>query len=116
MSERSYHGATSRSKKEEGNVLFNDAYNTFYLWLYVVSHMVEKHSDSERGNPLMALRRLLFSISSKGSTMGENQTKHLENHELTVEFVNNVGKKEMFYLTTYSTHFIYGYMSSSVIW
>ena len=38
----------------EGNVLFNDALNTFYLRLY--------------------------------------------------------GRKEMFYLTTHSTHFIYGYM------
>ena len=39
---------------KEGNVLFNDALNTFYLWLY--------------------------------------------------------GRKEMFYLMTHSTHFIYGYM------
>ena len=36
----------------EGNVLFNDALNTFYLWLYGVRDMVKDHSDSERGNPL----------------------------------------------------------------
>ena len=42
------------SEVKEGNVLFNDALNTFYLRLY--------------------------------------------------------GRKEMFYLTTHSTHFIYGYM------
>ena len=24
------------------------------------------------------------------------------------------GRKEMFYLTTYSTHFIYGYMASDI--
>ena len=47
---------------KEGNVLFNDALNTFYLWLYGV-------------------RR-------------------------------NEGRKEMFYLTMHSTHFIYGYMVS----
>ena len=43
MSERSYHGATSRSpgRKKEGNVLFNDALNTIYLRLYGVGHMVE---------------------------------------------------------------------------
>ena len=29
----------------EGNVLFNDALNTFYLRLYGVRHMVEDHSD-----------------------------------------------------------------------
>ena len=40
------------SGRKEGNVLFNDALNTFYLWLYGVGHMVKYHSDSERGNPL----------------------------------------------------------------
>ena len=53
---------------KEGNVLFNDAFNTFYLRLYGVRHMVKDHSDSRR--------------------------------------------KEMFYLTMHSTHFIYGYMAS----
>ena len=75
MSERSYHGATSRSfcckegnvlfndtlntfylrlygvrymVSKEGNVLFNDTLNTFYLRLYGVRHMVKDHSDSER--------------------------------------------------------------------
>ena len=30
------------------NISFNDALNTFYLWLYGVGHMVKDHSDSER--------------------------------------------------------------------
>ena len=30
---------------EEGNVLFNDAFNTFYLWLYNIGHMVKDHSE-----------------------------------------------------------------------
>ena len=38
--------------RKEGNVLFNDTLNTFYLRLYGVVHMVKDHSDSERGNPL----------------------------------------------------------------
>ena len=50
----------------EGNVLFNDALNTFYLWLYGVGHMVKDHSDSERGNMLPS-HGLLFLISSKCS-------------------------------------------------
>ena len=50
--------------KEEGNVLFNDALNTFYLRLYGVRHMVKDHSDSQNGNPLPP-HRLLFPISSK---------------------------------------------------
>ena len=37
---------------KEGNVLFNDALKTYYLRLYSVGHMVNNHSDSERGNPL----------------------------------------------------------------
>ena len=39
-------------KKGEGNVLFNDALNTFYLRLYGIRHMVKDHSDNEKGNPL----------------------------------------------------------------
>ena len=51
--------------RKEGNVLFNGALNTFYLWLYGVRHMVKDHSDSEKRNPLPP-HRLLFPISSKG--------------------------------------------------
>ena len=51
---------------KEGNVLFNDALNTFYLRLYGVRHMVKDHSDSEKGN-LLPPHKLLFPISSKGS-------------------------------------------------
>ena len=36
------------SSEKEGNVLFNNALNTFYLRLYGVGHMVKYHSDSER--------------------------------------------------------------------
>ena len=52
--------------RKEGNVLFNDALNTFYLRLYGVIHMVKDHSDSEKGNPLPP-HRLFFPINSKGS-------------------------------------------------
>ena len=52
--------------RKEGNVLFKDALNTFYLRLYGVGHMVKYHSDSEIGNPLPP-HGLLFPISSKGS-------------------------------------------------
>ena len=49
----------------EGNVLFNDVLNTFYLRLYGVRYMVKDHSHSERGNSLPP-HGLLFLISSKG--------------------------------------------------
>ena len=54
------------SGRKEGNVLFNNTLNTFYLQLYGVRHMVKDRSDSEKGN-LLPPHRLLFPISSKGS-------------------------------------------------
>ena len=51
--------------KEGRKCLFNDALNTFYIWLYGVRHMVKDHSDSKGGDLLP--HRLLFPISSKGS-------------------------------------------------
>ena len=42
------------------NVLFNDALNTFYLWLYGVIHMVKDQSDSERGNQV--IQRFVLNI------------------------------------------------------
>ena len=56
--------ARNLSYTKYGNILFNDALNTFYLRLYGVRHMVKDHSDSERGNPLPP-HGLLFPISSK---------------------------------------------------
>ena len=49
-------------RKKGGNVLFNDAPNTFFLWLYGVNHMVNDYSDSERRNPPSPYG-LLFPIS-----------------------------------------------------
>ena len=53
-------------RKEEGNVLFNDALNTFYLQLYDIRHMVTDYSEGKREN-LLPPNGLLFPISSKGS-------------------------------------------------
>ena len=55
-------------RRKEGNALFNDALNTFYLRLYGVRQVVKDYADSERGNPLLP-HGLLFPISSKGSFM-----------------------------------------------
>ena len=56
----------TKQRRKEGNVLFNDALNTFYLRLYGIRHVVKDHSDSKRGN-LLPTHGLLFPISSKGS-------------------------------------------------
>ena len=60
------HQMTQGEGRKEGNVLFNDAINTFYLWSYGIRHMVKDHSESKSGNPLPP-HRLFFPINSKGS-------------------------------------------------
>ena len=66
------HVPLSGTGRTEGNVLFNDALNTFYLRLYGIRHnMVKNHSERERGN------RLLFSISSiHASSHRQDNTYH----------------------------------------
>ena len=68
-------------KGKEGNVLFNDTLNTFYLRLYGVGHMVKDHSDSERGNPLPP-HGLLFPINSKGSLYAPSHRQDNTYHSL----------------------------------
>ena len=51
---------------KEGNVLFNDALNTFYLRLYGVRHMVKDHSDSEKGNPIDSKGCFICTIPQTG--------------------------------------------------
>ena len=69
---------SSIARERERNVLFNDALNTFYLWLYGVRLMVKDHSDSEKGNPLPP-HTLLLAINSKGSccVLDVNVLKHI---------------------------------------
>ena len=74
---------------KDGNVLFNDALNTFYLQLYGVGHTVKDNSDREEGRKDMIYLTTLSTHFIYG---------YME------------GRKEMFYLTTLSIHFIYGYM------
>ena len=71
---------------KEGNVLFNDALNTFYLRLYGIRHMVKDHSDSEKRNPLPP-HGLLFPISSKGSFYMHHPTDRMTH---TTAFVTPV--------------------------
>ena len=95
------HSESERGRKE-GNVLFNDALNTFYLRLYGVGHMVKDHSESERGrkegNVLFNDALNTFYLRLYG--VGHMVKDHSESEK---------GRKERFYLTTLSTHIIYGY-------
>ena len=46
---------------KEGNVLFNDALDTFYLRLCGIGRMIKDPSDSDRGNPF--LWAVLYALS-----------------------------------------------------
>ena len=52
--------------KEGRKWLFYDAFNTFYLQLYGVGHMVKEHSDSERWNLLPHFMGYSFLLAAKG--------------------------------------------------
>ena len=38
----------AQAGRKEGNVIFNDAHNTFDLRLYIVGHMIKDHSDNKK--------------------------------------------------------------------
>ena len=61
------HSESERQRKE-GNILFNNALNTFYLWLYGVRHLVKDHSESESHMGFsfrLAARVLLYAPSDR---------------------------------------------------
>ena len=62
--------------RKEGNVLFNDSLNTFYLRLYGIEHMVKDHSDSEIGNPLPPHFRLSARVLLYASSHRQDNTYH----------------------------------------
>ena len=63
---------------KEGNVLFNNTLNTFYLRLHGIEHIVKDHSDSESGN-LLPPHGLLFPFSSKDSFICTNMKDRSDN-------------------------------------
>ena len=82
------------SDRKEGNVLFNDALNTFYLRLYGIRHIVTE--GRKEGNVLFNDALNTFYLRLYG-------IRHIKE-----------GRKEMFYLMLHSTHFIYSYMASDI--
>ena len=65
----------------EGNVLFNDTLNTFYLRLYGVRHMVKDHSDSERGNLLLP-HGLVFRLAARVALYSSYHRQDTTYHDL----------------------------------
>ena len=66
--------------------------------LFTVRHMVKDHSDSERENPLLLLRGLLFPISSKGSFIctipqtGQHILQPLLQHWWSTNFLREIAQ------------------------
>ena len=79
----------SMERRKEGNVLFNDALNTFYLQLYGIGY-----TDSERGNPLLP-HGLLFPISSKGSFYASFHRQDSTYHGLVIPSVGHWLEREI---------------------
>ena len=94
-------GATNR-----GNVSFNDALNTFYLRLYGVGR---KEGNVSFNDALNTFYLRLYGVGRKEGNVSFNDA--LNTFYLRLY---GVGRMEMFYLTTHSTHFIYGYMASDI--
>ena len=84
---------SSLQGRKEGNVLFNDALNTFYLRLYGVRHMVKDHSYSEKGNPLPP-HWLLFPICSKGSFICTMPQQNITYHSFVTPVVEHWLERE----------------------
>ena len=51
--------------RKERNVLFNDTFNIFYLWLYGTGQIVKDHLDSEKENPLLTYMGYSFQLAAK---------------------------------------------------
>ena len=83
---------------KEGNVLFHDALNTFYLRLYGIGHMVKDHLDSEMGYSFRLTARVLlyekshrglahttaFFYTSRGALAGTRNSSKGEPHEESI--------------------------------
>ena len=81
----------------------------FTLQLYGVGHMVKDHSDSERGE---RERKVLFNDALNTFCLRLYGVGHMVKDHSDSE--RGERERERFYLTTHSTHFIYGYMASDI--
>ena len=71
---------TSTMNEKEGNVLFNNVLNTFYLRLYGIGQTVKDQSDSERRNQLSPIHELPFLLAARyllcAPSHRQNSTHH----------------------------------------
>ena len=82
---------------KEGNILFNDTRNTFYLRLYCIGHMVSDHSDTKRGYSFQLTARVI--LYATGSFLLRQSFIHnrsmVGRHEpFRIEILNSLQKHE----------------------
>ena len=101
--------------RKEGNILFNDALNTFYLRLYGDGVLQEGRKEIF----YLTTHSTHFIYGYMASGCYRKEGNILFNDALNTFYLRlygvgvlQEGRKEIFYLTTHSTHFIYGYMAS----
>ena len=68
--------------RKEGNVLFNDALNTFYLQLYGVRHMVKDHSDSGKETHCHHYMFFSFQLSARNLLYAPSHRQDSTYHSL----------------------------------
>ena len=106
--------------RKEGNVLFNDALNTFYLRLYDVRHMVQEgrkemfYLTTHSTHFIYGYMTLDIWYRKEGNVLFNDALNTFYLRLYDVRHMVQEGRKEMFYLTTHSAHFIYGYMTSYI--
>ena len=81
-------------------------HSTHFIYCYMALSI--RSLRYRKRKPHATMHRILFQISSKQSFYAPSHRHKIINQWFCC------GRKEMFYLTTHSTHFIYGYMASDI--
>ena len=94
-------------RKREREMFYLTTHSTHFTYGYMASDMVKDHSDSEKERE----RNVLFNdaLNTFYSTVIWRQTW------LRTILIVRKREREMFYLTTHSTHFTYDYMASDMV-
>ena len=89
-------------------------------WYGLVLHII-KHDNIQMCLVLQYIKKLLLPFTTEFTTITTINTMYTTTTAeaatttlLLLLLILILGRKEMFYLTTHSTHFIYGYMASNI--
>ena len=92
--------------KKRKEMFYLTTHPTYFIYSYMASAMVKDHSDSKRQEETCSCHYMSYSFRLEAWGL-LHATSHRQDSTYQRE-------REMFYLTTHSTHFIYGYMASDI--